>query len=55
MSDFELGLAIGFLIGAVQVGLAVTLLWLTGADERLVMWLEKMQDQIEGETKEETQ
>lgn len=50
MTDFELGVVLGFLIGAVQVGLVVTLLWLTGADERLVIWLEKIRDQIEGET-----
>lgn len=47
MSDFELGVALGFLIGAVQVGLAVTLLWLTGADERFVAWLEKVRDRME--------
>lgn len=47
MIDFELGVAIGFLIGAFQVGLAVTLLWLTGADERFVMWLEKVRDKME--------
>jgi hypothetical protein len=47
MSDFELGVVLGFLIGAIQVGAMVTLLWLTGADERLVAWLERVRDKIE--------
>lgn len=49
MSDFDLGVVLGFLIGAFQTGLVVTLLWLTGADERFVIWLEKVRDKLEGE------
>lgn len=47
MTSFDLGVVLGFLVGAFQTALAITLLWLTGADERLVLWLEKVRDKME--------